>query len=487
MKLSSLFAICCSACWLGSVAAQEAASYLDTAQGWGPYALSAHSLPPSLKEAMPAEQQHSRRYRGVSTPEAIREQNRRPSDPDTWLPATPPRMMPYLDSLFVPGNTCAEPCAFVDDDGLSTAAQKLKKELSAVGFQYNLNLTYDYARTAHAERGQKRDFSSFNCNMTGKWFLVKDALHRHAFFLSCEADWGKGTNFNENSAGAKNSLGSVSNPQGCLRGGNGVFIPELALGATLCEGRYVAMVGTIDASNYLDQNAYSADWNGNLINQSFNYNPCLPLLWSNWGYLTAWQPCESFYMMACTTGSNAPINHNSMRYISAKHLVHNGELGYICKDLCGLGAGTYRLQYTYTHEENTAGHGVAFNIQQQLGRSSQLGFFTRCGFSDNDAAAITGCRTAVTGGLVLQAPFSSSGWGSRANNDQLALGFLWQKAPNDDGARVHRGEMGLELSAVVQLTPTLFLQPDVQYIHHPAYSTGRDNAWVLQLQSVWRF
>lgn len=88
---------------------------------------------------------------------------------------------------------------------------------------------------------------------------------------------------------------------------------------------------------------------------------------------------------------------------------------------------------------------------------------------------------------MLQAPFCKSGWGSRSNYDNISLGFLWQCAASSDKPMANKDEYGLELSAVVQVTPTFFLQPDVQYIFNPVHSTGRGGAFVLQMQGVFKF
>lgn len=302
-----------------------------------------------------------------------------------------------------------------------------------------------------------------------------------------EADWGQGINYNQRRRSAQGSIGSLSNPQGSTRGGNGVFIPSLALGYSAFGGKWVGMVGTIDTTDFLDQNAYSASWSGNLTNESFNFNPCLPLEWANWGYLTAWQPTKNFYTMYATTGCNGSINHNPFPFVSSNAWVHIGELGLITENFMGLGPGIYRFQYTTTRYRGENGSGVSINFQQQLGRSSRLGFFTRCGLLDEDAATVSNVRACVTGGLVLQAPFRAHGWGSKANNDQIALGLLWERAAVSTKPYAHKDEYGLELTAVVQITPTFYLQPDLQYIINPVHETQRSGALVLQLQGVLKF
>lgn len=469
--------------------------YLDTGMGWNPYYMNSGQLPRSLSRSMAAHTQLTRRHAGVPTHEMVLRQQREHVAREmgfrvgSWLlfPQTPQHFMPYLDSVFVPGNTCAEPCRIIGEDVISSGAQQLKKMLSRVGLQYDMTLSYNYTKIAPQFGNQRSDFSAFNNSVSGTWFLAKDEDNSQGIFLTFEADWGHGINFSERNSSAQKSLGSLSNPQGSLRGGNGVFLPQLALGYSGFDGKFVAMAGVLDTSNYLDQNAYSASWSGNLTNGAFNLNPCLPLEWANWGYLTAWQPTPHFYTMYATTGCNGEINHNPFQFISSNAWVHIGEIGLITEDFFGLGPGTYRFQYTLTRYKGETGSGVAINFQQQLGAASRLGFFTRCGFMDEDAAAVNDVRASATAGLVLQAPFRSDGWGSRSNNDQVALGFFWERAAASAKPYQHKNEYGIELSAVVQLTPTFFLQPDVQYIFNPVHSNDGSGAFVFQLQGVFKF
>ena len=484
-------ALCVTPAW-----AQYPWQYLETMFGWNPFEQDASQVSGSLSKGLRAEEQQPRRYAGVPTHESVLA---RPSGAPVYgdktapchgwrfFPSSPQRFMPYLDSIFVPGNTCAEPCDIISEDAISTAAQRTKTYLSRIGLQYSLTLSANYTYLPRRFSGQRRNFMAFNNMANITWFLAKDCDNSQGLFLSVEADWGQGVHYSQRTRSAQSSIGSLSNPQGCNRGGNGVFIPNLALGYSAFDGQWVGMIGTIDTTDFLDQNAYSASWNGNLMNEAFNFNPCLPLEWSNWGYLTAWQPTKNFYTMYATTGCNGQINHNPFPFISSNAWVHLSEIGLITENFLGLGPGIYRFQYTITRYKGENGSGAAFNFQQQLGRESHLGFFTRCGVLDEDAASVSDVRACATFGFVLQAPFRSHGWGSRANHDQVALGFLWEHAADSAKPYRHKDEYGLELSAVMQITPTFFLQPDVQYIFNPVHETERSGALVFQLQGVFKF
>ena len=471
--------------------------YIETMFGCNPFSMDPTEASGSLRRGMPnPREQQSTRYPGVPTHQSVLEQIERYLDGSgkentcrgwRFFPSTPQCFMPYLDSIFVPGNTCIEPCGVIEQDALSTAAQQLKTRLARIGLQYTATLSMNYTGLPQSMANNRRDFLATNNVLNVMWYLAKDCDNSQGFFLSVEADWGQGIRYSERNRSAQKSVGTLSNPQGSTRGGHGVFIPNFALGYSCFNGKWVGMIGTVDTTDFLDQNAYSANWAGNLTNAAFNFNPTLPLEWSNWGYLTAWQPTKNFYTMYATTGCNGRINHNPFPYISGNAWVHIGEIGLITENFLGLGPGIYRFQYTTTRYQGENGSGAAFNFQQQLGRNSHLGAFTRCGLMDEDAATVSTVRAAATVGLVLQAPFRSAGWGSKANNDQVALGFFWERAARSAKPYHHKDEYGLELSAVVQLTPTFYLQPDAQYIFDPVYETARRGAVVLQLQGVFKF
>lgn len=473
--------------------------YVDTMFGWNPHYMLWEDLPHALESGLKRELQQSMRFRGVPTSSMVLDQRHAPKEKGWraggWIlfPERPQRFMPYLDSLFVPGNTCAEPCRILHSDVISLGAQRAKTLVSQAGLQYSANATGNYTAVTAVRRQGRHHFVSTNNEVNGTWFLAKHVGDAAGVFLTFEADWGQGVGFSESRDDARTSIGSLSNPQGSYRRSHGLFVPNLALGCSLFDGRWVGMIGTLDVSNFLDQNAYSGSWNGNLLNQSFNNNPALPLEWGNWGYMTAWQPSKSLYALYATTGTNAPVNHNPFHYISSKAWAHLGEIGLVREDVLGLGAGIYRFQYVITRQTTPSsskaetGSGAAVNIQQQLGRNSRVGFFTRCAYLDEDAAAVSGVREAATVGFVLQAPFREKGWGSAANNDQVALGVLWEQPAERSKPFAHRSEYGVELSAVVQMTPTFFLQPDVQYIFHPAFAAEHRGAWIFQVQTGFKF
>jgi len=403
-----------------------------------------------------------------------------------WIlfPSEPQKLMPYLEGAFILGNKCKVGGALIENDALSDLAQKVKTAASQIGINYDLTLNFNYASISPNPSGNRSDFMAFNSSFLASWTLARDASGDQGIFLTLNVYFGKGLNFNQNKSEVNTSIGSLSNPQSCNRNGNGAYIPQLVVGYSGFEGKLVMTAGIVDLSAIFDLNSYSGNWCGNLINESFNYSPVLPLSAGGLGYVVAWQPYESFYMMNSSTATNAVANHNPFDSLSGDQWTNITELGFIFEDSLGLGNGTYRLQYAHTQLENGSGSSVGVNIQQQLGKDSPLGFFSRWGISDQKAASYTGTQQAITAGFVLQAPFRSKGWGSRSNNEQIALGFLWQKAADSEKPSSHSSEYGIELSAVIQITPTFFLQPDIQFIKNPIHAGSHDSECIMQIQGV---
>ena len=414
----------------------------------------------------------------------VKEERRSLAGPWVALPSKPQKLMPYLQGLFVPSNNCLRPSWMIENDALSQSAQQIKEQADSIGLRYDLTMAFNYASAPSASLGQK-DFIAFNGSFSGSWFLLKTADESSGLFMSFELDWGPGLNFNERSEGIQESIGSLSNPQSSNRGGKDVFLPELTMGMSAFEGKFVMLAGTIDSSNYMDQNAYSDSWAGDLINESFNYNSALPLQWANLGILTAYQPCKSFYMLHLTSSVGTDLNHNPFNNLNHDYWSHVSEMGYILDDAFGLGKGTYRLLSSVSKNEGHTGFGIAYNVEQKLGKNSPLGVFSRAAWMDEDGASITGVKKTLSAGLVLDAPFRASGWGSKANNEQIALGMLWERAAHSQQPYQHRDEYGLELSSTIQITPTMYIQPDIQYIFKPVH--GSSSELILQLQTVFSF
>lgn len=471
-------------------AAKPDSSYLNTRKGFDPHLLSSEESSKSLVKGLSPDDQIMRRKKGVSTSKEVLEQNGRArsgteNDRLQFFSSQPLAFMPYLDSIYVFGNTCAQPGALIDEDPLSTAAQKIKTSMSKIGFSYFLQHGFSYTNVARdLPAGGRRDFPAYNLSLLANITLIRDSRTGDGLFLATEFDYGHGFGFNESKKTPSSSIGALQNTTGYYQG-NTPHLGNVSLGYSAFKGKLVVMVGQLDTTNYLDHNAYAGDHSNDMNNNSFVDNPALPLTFATWGYHVAFQPTKSFYVMGTSTSNNGLVNHNPFNYISSNNWTNILEMGWITEDMGGWGPGTYRLQPFYTTSNGKDGYGIACNIQQQLGKGNTMGWFFRGGWADDNAASITGVQSAIATGFAWQAPFSSKGFFRFANDGYLGLGFVWLKGADSGAPRENDNEYGVELTYTMQVTPTMTLQPDIQITHNPINGKSGQTNVVLQIQNVW--
>lgn len=464
--------------------------YLNNGFGWDTHALEPGEVSPSLSKTTSPEEQILKRTKGVATTLETLNHNGSPrvsqaSHAWQFFPAQPLTFMPYLDSLYVFGNNSIEPGAVFQEDMLSTGAQRVKKSLSRVGVTYSLTHGFGYSGVVgplHGNSG-KRSFPAYNLTLESNITLLRNSSTGDGLFLATDLVYGPGLGFNQRRNNPGASIGAAQNPTGFYNNGEAYF-ENFSLGYAALKGKLLIMVGQIDMSNYMDTNSYSAP----LDNGSLENNAALPLASCGWGYHIAWQPAKSFYMMLTSAANNSPARHNPFDYMSSGNWTNLLELGWITDDMAGLGPGTYRFQPFWVTSGGEDGGGVAINIQQQLGKNTTLGWFFRAGWADEKAARVTGVESTIATGLLWMSPFSKNS-ASRlfrsANNTSLGLGFVWQRGSESGGPYANRNEYGVELSCNMQVTPTMTIKPNIQYIHNPVYGRSGQNDLVFQIQNIW--
>lgn len=466
--------------------------YLNTRHGFDPHILTKEEASQSMVKGITPEDQIMTRRKGVATPHELIKQSGvaregTKNDPIQLFPAQPLGFMPYLDGVYVFGNTCTQPGAWIDEDMLSTGAQKIKKSLSKIGVSYFLQHGFSYTNVARGlpdNRDARRDFSTYNTTLLANITLIRNSRTGDGLFLATEFDYGHGFGFNENMTTPSGSIGALQNTTGYYQG-NTAHLANVSLGYSAFKGKLMVMAGQIDSTNYLDHNAYAWGHSNQLNNNSFVDNPVIPFTFATWGYHIAYQPTKSFYMMLTSASNNGLVNHNPFNYISSNNWTNIMEFGWITQDLGGWGPGIYRLQPFYTTSQGEDGFGFATNMQQQLGKGSTMGWFFRGGWADDNASALTGVKASVATGFAWEAPFSSKGLLRFANDGYLGLGFVWIQASNKTGPHENDHEYGVELTYTMQVTPTMTLQPDLQITHNPINGKSGQTNVVLQIQNVW--
>jgi len=207
----------------------------------------------------------------------------------------------------------------------------------------------------------------------------------------------------------------------------------------------------------------------------------LPLAQYNFGVNLQWQPADEWYAMAGGSMGNAPAGFAPWADFSGENWSVPGEIGYAPRDIFDLGPGVYRIQPFAAEVNGSTGGGLCFDLQQQLGSDSPLGWFGRFGFGGSKVS--DGASAQAGSGFVLQGPFRHMLF-ERTSNDLLGVGFVWSQPSSTTKTVYHENEYVLEMVYALQLTPTIKIQPDFQTIWDPAFHRDTDQAMVFQLQLV---
>jgi porin len=178
---------------------------------------------------------------------------------------------------------------------------------------------------------------------------------------------------------------------------------------------------------------------------------------------------------------NAKAGHQPWTDFTTQVWSLPAEIGYAPRDLFNLGPGVYRIQPFAAGVDGATGGGLCFDLQQQLGSHSPLGWYGRFGFGDSKVAA--GASAQIGTGFVWHGPFTHLLL-QRTSNDLLGIGFAWSQPSATSKTVYHENEYILETVYALQLTPTIKLQPDLQVVWNPAFNPDDGPALVAQIQLV---
>jgi porin len=397
-----------------------------------------------------------------------------------WFPSTPPVLMPYLGNLDEEGNTAIQPGAVFGTDPASQAIQAGKYGLSSAGFRYTFYQSLSVVSLSGAQSGSSA-LQYYTATFLGKLAVIEEPKGAAASWISTEVDMQFGLSKASRAQTPQGNLGSLVYPNDTVVGVNGIWMAELAWQQSFADGHFVVVAGLVDESNYLDANKFANNSQGQMMNSALVNSMVLPLPYNNLGVNVQWQPSKTCYVMFGTGANGQPAGDSPFNNLDFDNWSYLLEFGVTPRDVLGLGDGVYRLQpfLATVHGQTQAGVGV--NFQQQLGKKSPFGVFGRFGVGGTDVT-IDGAKAQVGTGIVMQAPLQYAGLFPKMSNDYLGLGFIWSQQSQVWGPSVHANEYGFEASYVLQFTPTMTLQPDVQLIWNPANHPDATQALVFQLQ-----
>lgn len=394
------------------------------------------------------------------------------------FPSDPIALAPVLSDINLHGDSALQPGALIPSDPLSSLAQEVKSRLASIGLTYQIDQAFVLSAMGDRVQGDAV-LSAYTANLWSNWVIFRsDELGGTTGWITSEFGGGTGFGFDWSEQSPQQNLGTASAPY-YEWAGKEIFVAEMAWAQSFADGRLAVLVGMIDQTNYFDINLYAGNAFGQLMNEAFVESQVLPMAGQSLGAVLQWQPVDWCYVLLGASTNNLPLGRAPWQDVSGSDMSYLAEIGLVSDDVLGLGAGRARIQPFVAVVDGETGGGVGLNIEQRLGRESPLGLFGRFGVGDDVTAVIGGAKAQAAGGLALTAPFLKSGIFSADNNDYIGLGVKWTKV-GDATPAVHEDEYAVELTATFQLTPTITLQPDVQFFWDPAYSPF-DDTFVFQM------
>jgi carbohydrate-selective porin OprB len=420
--------------------------------------------------------------RGTPVPEsAVRRMDERRTGLEglQFLPSFQPRLMPYLAAQDEFGNTAIKPNPLIPASPLDVGVQQGKYWLSEQGLRYSLEQTFTFVSMSDVIQGDNV-LGFYTFDFAAKWAVFSTADSSTAGWISAQIEAKTGLGTAADTQSAKSNLGSLTDPTGIWSSVNGFRIPEMAWQQSFRHGEIVVLAGMVSQGNYIDVNSYANSGRGQFLNSALINSMVMPLPNYNPGVNLQWQPTHDWYFMfggsaGASSPGTAPWTDFTWETWAALW-----EIGYMPKDVFGLGPGVYRVQPFLAQADGPTQAGLCFNLEQQLGKEARFGWFGRFGFGGSDVSA--GASAQIGTGFVMRGPLEYAGLFPGRKHDAAGIGFVWSQPSSGSAPVAHENEYALEAGYVLQLTPTAKLQPDIQVVWNPAYNSDAGPAVVFQLQ-----
>ncbi|MGD8992870.1 MAG: porin [Desulfobacterales bacterium] len=230
--------------------------------------------------------------------------------------------------------------------------------------------------------------------------------------------------------------------------------------------------GIIDATDYVDENAFANDEYGQFLNEVFVNAVTGNFVSYDIGGVAQWAIGNfSANGLIMDVGENE--EGNNFQYYAL-------QLAYLLET--GLGEGNYRLTGTLTSDNFLNADGddddetlsaLVFSADQQLG--DIFGVFLRLGFQDDDAAVTY--ESEYSGGVNI----SGSIWGREQDNIGIGVAYL------DDGNSALDNTLAAEAYVRFGLNEVFAISADFQYLEDE-YDVGDDvDGWVGSIRITAEF
>jgi porin len=376
---------------------------------------------------------------------------------------------------------------------------------------YSLQQSFTWVSMSDVMQGDNT-LGYYTMSFHAKWAVFDAPASGTAGWLSTKINTKTGLGDAGDTNSAALNLGSITDPTGLWSSVNGFRMPELAWQQSLRNGELVMVAGMVNQGDYFDANSYANSGHGQFLNSALINSMVMPLPGYTFGFNVQWQPADEWYGMIGSSVGKGRAGFVPWTDFAWGNWSLLAEFGYAPRDFLGLGPGVYRIQpflgqvtgttetsYTVTVPGTTnttdvtvsssttspIQAGLCFNFQQQLGKDAPFGWFGRFGFGGSQVSA--GAQAQIGTGFGMRGPFEYVGLFPSRGYDAAGIGFVWSHASSADQSAYHQDEYGLELGYVLQLTPTIKLQPDLQVVWNRAHNpdTGPATVFQLQLDIAW--
>ena len=236
---------------------------------------------------------------------------------------------------------------------------------------------------------------------------------------------------------------------------------------TFAAGRQLALTaGIIDATDYLDENAFANDEYTQFMNEALVNGPLAFLPSFDFGGAVEWNHDPfAVKLVAMSVGEND--RGDNFKF-------YGGQIGYAGQS--PLGAGNYRVIAGGTTEDFRGPAGIEparlaallLSCDQELGEN--FGVWTRLGWGSTDAAVVW--KRMFSGGLNI----SGSGW--QRPHDAVGLGYAFLGGGNQE---IDSSEV-LEIYYRLELNRYLAAAADIQYIRDSLKTNSDAAGWIFGIR-----
>lgn len=369
----------------------------------------------------------------------------------------------------------------------------LQKSLQEQGIELNMSSTNIYQNNVHGglstHRRAGRFSGSYDVEVTTdlqKWLGPGTGM----LYIHGEGGWPDTEGIDEVSVGSHFGVNADT------IGNRAMDIVELFYEGPLFSPHLNLMAGKLDFTAIFDRTAYADDECTQFINGAFVDNPSIPFTDYSLGTVLTWDIAEQLYVSAGIadaqadgreTGFDTTFHHEDFFLymletgLTTKIYVPNGPL-----------TGNYRIGLWYepqdkgyfsdtgkTRRDDTGYYAscdqLLYKENNKPGDNQGLGLFGRYGWSDSEVEpAITSFFSA---GAQYQGLLISR------EQDILGIGFAHGTFTDKDKITFAQDyESVLELYYNAEITPSLHISPDIQYVTNPGGTDNAQDAFIIALR-----